>query len=129
MAIARRASVTVSMAEEMIGMLSVRLRVSLAFVMTWLGSTSDGPGRSNTSSNVSAVSVPNSLRLSGIRQPPEVDGTLYAGIASTSYPVGAPLYHPIRVMGSGRMTSRGSFQQRKAGHDGKSYDAPISAYV
>ena len=54
MAIAMRASVTVSMAEAMIGMFSVMLRVMRERMSTSDGSTSDRPGCSNTSSKVSA---------------------------------------------------------------------------
>ena len=52
MAIAIRASVTVSIAEEMIGMLSEIARVMRVRISTSDGSTSDGPGFSSTSSNV-----------------------------------------------------------------------------
>jgi hypothetical protein len=54
MAIARRASVTVSMAEEMIGMLSEMERVSRVLMSTALGMTSEWPGVSRTSSKVRA---------------------------------------------------------------------------
>src|SRR6266545_4821181 len=54
MAIAMRASVTVSIAADTIGMLIWMLRVSRVDVSTDFGSTSDSAGRSRTSSNVSA---------------------------------------------------------------------------
>ena len=47
------ASVTVSMAAEMIGMLSPIFGVSRASVLTSLGSTCDSAGSSSTSSKVS----------------------------------------------------------------------------
>ena len=53
-AIARRDSVTVSIAAESSGTLSVIVRVSLDFVSTWLGRTRECAGRRRTSSNVSA---------------------------------------------------------------------------
>ena len=58
MAIAMRASVTVSIAEEMIGMLSAMSRVMRVRISTSAGSTSDRPGFSSTSSKVSASSGP-----------------------------------------------------------------------
>ena len=54
MAIAMRASVTVSIAADTMGMLRVMLRVRRVDVSTDFGSTSDSAGRSRTSSNVSA---------------------------------------------------------------------------
>ena len=54
MAMAMRASVTVSMAAETMGMLRWMLRVRRVDVSTDFGSTSDSAGRSRTSSNVSA---------------------------------------------------------------------------
>ena len=54
MAIAIRASVTVSMAEAMIGMLSEISRVTRVRISVSEGITSDNPGRSRTSSKVSA---------------------------------------------------------------------------
>ena len=54
MAMARLASVTVSMAEETIGMLSAIARVSRVRMSTSDGITSDGPGLSSTSSKVNA---------------------------------------------------------------------------
>ena len=53
MAIAICASVTVSMAEAMIGMLTEIERVMCERISTSAGSTSDRPGLSSTSSNVS----------------------------------------------------------------------------
>ena len=58
MAIAMRASVTVSMAEAMIGMLSGMARVTRERISTSEGSTSDRPGFSSTSSNVNASRMP-----------------------------------------------------------------------
>ena len=52
-AMAMRASVTVSMAAETSGIRSVMLRVSRVLVSTSLGTTSDSDGCSSTSSNVS----------------------------------------------------------------------------
>ena len=54
MAIARRASVTVSIAAEMIGRLSVISRVSRVVTSTPEGITREWPGRSSTSSKVNA---------------------------------------------------------------------------
>ena len=54
MAMASRASVTVSMAEDMIGRFSSMSRVSRVLMDTPDGMTSEWPGRSSTSSNVSA---------------------------------------------------------------------------
>ena len=54
MVIARRCSVTVSMAEDSNGTFSSMLRVRRVFSDTSLGSTSEWAGRSRTSSNVSA---------------------------------------------------------------------------
>src|SRR5215213_1245273 len=51
-AIAMSASVTVSIAEDRIGMLSGISRVSCVLVSAWLGSTLDSSGCSRTSSNV-----------------------------------------------------------------------------
>ncbi len=53
MAIAIRASVTVSIALETSGMLSVTFLVSCVTVRSWLGSRSDSPGCKSTSSKVS----------------------------------------------------------------------------
>ena len=53
-AMASRASVTVSMAEETIGMLSEIERVSRVLMSTALGMTSEWPGVSRTSSKVRA---------------------------------------------------------------------------
>ena len=52
MAMAIRASVTVSIAEEINGTRSTMLRDSRLVVSTSLGTTSDAPGSSSTSSNV-----------------------------------------------------------------------------
>ena len=52
-AIARRDSVTVSIAAETNGMLSVIPRVRRVFVSTWDGRTSEAAGSSRTSSKVS----------------------------------------------------------------------------
>ncbi len=52
MAIAMRASVTVSIAEAMIGRLSEIELVSLVRMSTSAGMTSDGPGSRSTSSKV-----------------------------------------------------------------------------
>ena len=57
MAMARRASVTVSMAEEMMGMFRLMARVRRERTSTWLGTTSEWPGRSSTSSKVSASGI------------------------------------------------------------------------
>src|SRR4051794_24891258 len=54
MAIASRASVTVSIAEEMIGILSEIERVSRVLISTLLGMTSEWPGVNRTSSKVRA---------------------------------------------------------------------------
>ncbi len=54
MAIAMRASVTVSIAAEISGMFSAIAGVTNVRVSAVAGSTSDGPGTSSTSSNVSA---------------------------------------------------------------------------
>ena len=54
MAMASRASVTVSMAEETMGTLSVIVRVKRLLTSTWPGMNSEWPGRSRTSSKVSA---------------------------------------------------------------------------
>src|ERR1700722_10168795 len=54
MAMARRASVTVSMAEATIGIFSAILRERQVRVSVCVGSTEDLPGRSRTSSNVKA---------------------------------------------------------------------------
>ncbi len=58
MAIARRASVTVSMAAEMIGMPSRIDRVRRVDVSASPGRTLDAAGRSSTSSKVSAIGAP-----------------------------------------------------------------------
>ena len=58
MAIAMRASVTVSMAEAMIGMLSGMARVTRERMSTSPGMTSDRPGFNSTSSNVKASRMP-----------------------------------------------------------------------
>ena len=47
------ASVTVSIADDRIGMLSGISRVRKVLVSAWLGSTDDSSGSSSTSSNVS----------------------------------------------------------------------------
>src|SRR5271154_3550459 len=52
MAMARRDSVTVSLAAEARGILIVSLRVNCVAVSTSVGITEDLPGRSSTSSNV-----------------------------------------------------------------------------
>jgi hypothetical protein len=52
MAMAIRASVTVSIALDSSGMESSTLRLSRVIVLTRLGTTSDSPGCSRTSSNV-----------------------------------------------------------------------------
>ena len=57
-AIAMRASVTVSMAEAMIGMLRGMARVTRERMSTSPGMTSDRPGFSSTSSNVKASRMP-----------------------------------------------------------------------
>ncbi len=57
MAIAMRYSVTVSMAEEMIGMFRAIVRVMRVFTSTSPGITSERPGRSRTSSKVRASSM------------------------------------------------------------------------
>src|SRR6476469_4857091 len=57
MAIARPASVTVSMAAEISGMPSSIVWVSLVRVSTWEGRTSDAAGTSSTSSKVRASGI------------------------------------------------------------------------
>src|SRR5680860_456158 len=57
MAMASRASVTVSMAEDRIGTLMEIDRVTREATFTSLGSTLDGPGRIRTSSKVSAMAL------------------------------------------------------------------------
>ncbi len=52
MAIAMRASVTVSIALETSGICTVMFRVTRDAVLTSLGTTSDSAGTSSTSSNV-----------------------------------------------------------------------------
>ena len=56
-AMARRASATVSIAEEMMGMLSVMSAVSRVRRSTMFGVNCEWPGFSSTSSNVSAISM------------------------------------------------------------------------
>jgi hypothetical protein len=55
MAMASRPSVTVSMAEEMTGILTAISRVTRELTSVSAGSTSDGRGASSTSSKVSAT--------------------------------------------------------------------------
>ena len=62
MTIAMSASVTVSIADDRIGMSSSMSRVSRVRVLAWLGSTDDAPGRSSTSSNVSASGMSRAKR-------------------------------------------------------------------
>ena len=62
-AIAMSASVTVSMADDRIGILSVMSRVSRVEVFAWLGSNSDAPGWRSTSSKVS----PNRISMASNR--------------------------------------------------------------
>src|SRR5680860_803274 len=75
MAMASRASVTVSMAEDRIGTLMEIDRVTREATFTSLGSTLDGPGRIRTSSKVSAMALSGKRELSledcplGIGQP------------------------------------------------------------
>jgi hypothetical protein len=57
MTIAMSASVTVSIAEEMIGMLSPISFVTRVLVSAWLGSTLDAAGFRSTSSKVSPSSM------------------------------------------------------------------------
>jgi hypothetical protein len=57
MAMARRASVTVSMAALMMGMLSLILRVSQVDVSTSRGNTRDSAGTRSTSLKVSASRI------------------------------------------------------------------------
>src|SRR4051812_15622371 len=71
MAMASRLSVTVSMAADTSGILSLISRVNLVATSTWVGMTSDGPGSSKTSSKVSPSRI--SMRLSGFA------GRIYAG--------------------------------------------------
>src|SRR6185503_14194461 len=67
MAIARRESVTVSMAAETRGMFSRMLRVSWVDTSTLLGSTSERAGSRSTSSNVSASGMgPSSMLCSSV---------------------------------------------------------------
>jgi hypothetical protein len=54
MAIASRPSVTVSMADDKIGMLREMVRVTRLVTLTWLGKTSEAAGSRSTSSKVSA---------------------------------------------------------------------------
>ena len=56
MAMAMRLSVTVSIAEDRIGMLRKISLVTRVRMSTWAGSTSERAGCSSTSSNVSALS-------------------------------------------------------------------------
>ncbi len=65
MAMARRLSVTVSMAADTRGMFRPISRVNFVTVFTWVGITSDGPGSSKTSSKVSPSRI--SMRLSVLR--------------------------------------------------------------
>src|SRR5579863_3784647 len=64
MAIARRDSVTVSIAAETSGMFSEILRVSCVLVSTSVGRTEDFPGTSSTSSNVKPSVIGPSIHLS-----------------------------------------------------------------
>ena len=64
MAMARRDSVTVSMAAETSGMFSEILRVSCVCVFTSVGSTEDFPGTSSTSSNVNPSRIGPSIHFS-----------------------------------------------------------------
>ncbi len=57
MQIAMRASVTVSMAEDISGMLRPMRLVSLERVSAWAGSTEEAPGSRSTSSNVKASRI------------------------------------------------------------------------
>ena len=63
MAMASRASVTVSIAEEMIGRLSAIERVRRVATLTPLGITVEWPGRSSTSSNASPSGKPPSFAI------------------------------------------------------------------
>ena len=65
MAMARRLSVTVSIAAETRGMLRPISRVNRVAVSTWVGMTSDAAGCSKTSSKVSPSRI--SMRLSVLR--------------------------------------------------------------
>ena len=57
MAMARRDSVTVSMAADISGVVSVMRRVSWVWVLTWVGTTSLYAGTSRTSSKVRASGI------------------------------------------------------------------------
>ena len=74
-AIASRASVTVSMAAETIGISSRIPRVSCVAVETWFGSTADSAGTSSTSSNVSPSRA--NFRSSSTRR------SIVSGVSST----------------------------------------------
>ena len=66
MAMARRLSVTVSMAEDSSGMFSLMSRVSWVETSTIAGMNSDAPGSSKTSSKVSPSRISiGSLRFAG----------------------------------------------------------------
>ena len=65
MAMARRFSVTVSMAEDTRGMFRTILRVSRLWVLASVGMTADGPGSSKTSSKVRPSRI--SIGLSVLR--------------------------------------------------------------
>ncbi len=67
MAMASRASVTVSIAEEMIGRLSAIVRVRRVATLTSPGMTVEWPGRSRTSSNASPSGKPLSPFAIGFR--------------------------------------------------------------
>ena len=71
MAMARRASVTVSMAAEMIGIDSLSDFVSRVPVFTWAGSTDEAPGFISTSSKVKYSGICRGmgqpLRRNGVR--------------------------------------------------------------
>src|SRR5574338_709362 len=69
MPMAMRASVTVSMAADTMGMLSWMFRVRRVVVSTDFGSTSDSAGRSRTSSNVSARRRSSRLRMRTYKRP------------------------------------------------------------
>ena len=68
MAMARRDSVTVSMAADASGILSLNCRVKCVRVSTSVGSTEDLPGKSKTSSNVRPSEIGPSIMPSSLRR-------------------------------------------------------------
>src|SRR5665648_135873 len=79
MALASRASVTVSMAEDRMGILTEIDRVTREATSTSFGSTSDGPGRISTSSKVSAKALSGNRVLSLEERPSGIGQPLWRG--------------------------------------------------